>query len=108
MKAEYTSVTFEEAKAVMDKEKEYIIIDVREEEEFITGHANGAELLPVDNINEKTAAELIESKDMPVMLYCRTGSRSDLAARKLCSMGYTRVYNLGSLSGWPYGIVYGW
>lgn len=107
MRAGYTLVTFAEAKEIIDKE-ECVIIDVREEEEYITGHADGAELFPVDDINENSAAEIIPSKDMPVMVYCRTGSRSALAAQKLCALGYKRIYDMGSLVGWPYGIVYGW
>ncbi len=104
----YMTVTFDKAKEIMDNEEQYLIVDVREEEEYITGHADGARLFPVDDINENTAGEIIPSKDMPVLIYCRTGARSALAARKLCALGYTRVYDIGSLVGWPYKIVYGW
>ncbi len=103
----YTDISFEEAKKIIDSE-ECVIIDVREEEEYITGHANNAELLPVDEIDEKRAAGIIAAKDTPVMVYCRSGSRSLLASKRLCRLGYTRVYNLGSLVGWPYGISCGW
>ena len=44
-------------------------------------------------------------KDSPALVYCRSGIRSRQAAEKLVQMGYTRVYNLGSLVGWPYGMV---
>ena len=52
-----------------------------------------------------TAAEIIPGKDSPALVYCRSGIRSRQAAEKLVQMGYTRVYNLGSLVGWPYGMV---
>lgn len=108
METRFTEISFEEAKNILDNEKDCIILDVREESEFIQGHADGAELFPVDSINEESAEEIIGSKDTPVMTYCRTGSRSCLAAQRLCELGYKHVYSIGSLVGWPYGIVGGW
>lgn len=106
MKNNFVAIDFKKAKEIIDNEEKCLILDVREEEEYITGHAVNAELLPVDAIDYKSAEEIIPSKNIPVMVYCRTGSRSRLAAKKLCELGYTRVYDLGSLSGWPYGISY--
>lgn len=99
------NITFEEAKKIMDTEKEYIILDVREDEEYSTGHAKGAVLFPLGTINPKTVGEVIPSKSIPVLVYCRTGRRSRMAAQRLKKLGYTRVYDLGSLVGWPYGIT---
>lgn len=73
--------------------------------EFITGHPIEAELLPLSTLSPATAAELIPSKDSPALVYCRSGVRSRQAAEKLVKMGYTQVYNLGSLVGWPYGMT---
>lgn len=98
-------ITFEEAKEIMDSEPDCLILDVREEEEYITGHADGAILFPVDEINEKTAEELIPLKSTPLLVYCRSGKRSEMAVRHLSQLGYTRIYDIGSLVGWPYGIV---
>lgn len=84
--------------------RDVVLLDVREEPEFITGHAAGAELLPVDEINAVTAAELFPSHDMPVMVYCRTGRRSERAAQILESLGYGEIYDMGGLVGWPYGL----
>jgi rhodanese-related sulfurtransferase len=105
MEQYYQSISFEEAKTIMDKETECMIIDVREEEEFITGHADGAVLFPVDSINEHSAKEMIPTMDTPVLVYCRSGKRSEMASLRLSELGYTRIYNIGSLVGWPYGIV---
>ncbi len=101
----HKKVTFEQAKTLLDTLPGRILIDVREEEEYITGHAVDAVLLPVDEITEKSAAEVIPTKDTDVLLYCRSGYRSNLAAQKLEALGYTRIYDIGSLIGWPYGIV---
>lgn len=107
MKNICANITFKEAKRIMDENKDYVILDVREEEEYTTGHAYDALLFPVDTINSKTAEEIIPAKDTIIMVYCRSGSRSKTAAEKLAELGYTRVYNIGGLVGWPYGLAYG-
>ena len=99
------SISFERAKELIDSEKA-VLTDVREEEEYILGHAAGAVLLPLDTINSESAAAVIPSKATPVILYCKTGSRSSQAALMLEEIGYTRVYDIGGLVGWEYGIEY--
>lgn len=99
-------VSFGEAKALMDRTAHWLLLDVREEEEYITGHADGAVLFPVDSINEQTAAELIPDKATPVFVYCKTGARAELAAETLAALGYTQLYDIGSLSGWPFGLSF--
>ena len=81
-----------------------MLVDVREEVEYIAGHAANAVLLPLDEISETTAAEVIPARDTPLILYCRTGKRSAAAAQKLLRLGYTAVYDVGGLAGWPYGM----
>lgn len=106
MECIYHKVSFETAKKMMDAEPEHLILDVREEEEYITGHADGAILFPLDTINAETAEAAIPSKSTPVFAYCRTGNRSQQAVQKLLELGYTAVYDLGSLVGWPYGMAW--
>lgn len=96
-------LSFAEAHEMMSRPG-VVLLDVREEPEYITGHAVGAELLPVDEINGETAAAVIPSADCPVMVYCRTGRRSRRAARILESLGYREIYDMGGLVGWPYGL----
>ena len=97
-------IDFEKAKSLMDSLPEYILLDVREEEEYITGHAINSLLFPVDEIDEGSAKMLLPNKEVPVLLYCRSGRRSDEAAHKLENMGYKTLYDIGSLIGWPYGL----
>ena len=97
-------ISFAEAKELLDAEPACVMLDVREEEEYITGHAVDAVLLPVDELNDETALDAIPDLDTPVLVYCRSGYRSNVAAHKLDEYGYTRVYDLGSLIGWPYGL----
>ena len=63
-----------------------------------------AVLFTLDTINAETAAQTIPSKDTPVMVYCRSGRRSKEAAHILADLGYTEIYDLGGLIGWPYGL----
>lgn len=97
-------VGFEEAKRLMDTLPSYILLDVREEEEYITGHAIDSLLFPVDDIDEQTASMLLPGKDVPILVYCRTGRRSRDAVDKLKKLGYTKLYDIGGLIGWPYGL----
>ena len=97
-------LTFEEAHRFLQLHPEAVLVDVREEAEYITGHARDAELLPVDELDAESADLVIGPKDTPVLVYCRTGRRSREAVRKLEEMGYTEVYDMGGLVGWPYGL----
>ena len=97
-------ISFTRAKELLDTEPGCVLLDVREEEEYITGHAIDAALLPVDELTDETAMDAIPSLDTPVLVYCRSGYRSNVAAHKLENFGYTRIYDVGSLIGWPYGL----
>ena len=99
-------VSFATAKKMMDTEPGCLILDVRQEEEYITGHADGAILFPLDTIDAESASAVIPSKSTPLLVYCRSGRRSWQAVEALTAMGYTKAYDMGSLVGWPYGIAW--
>ena len=86
-------LTFEEAHQFLQLHPEAVLVDVREEAEYITGHARDAELLPVDELDAESADLVIGPKETPVLVYCRTGRRSREAAQKLEELGYTEVYD---------------
>lgn len=100
----YRKVNFEEAKHLMDTAAELVVLDVREEAEYITGHAPGAVLFTLADINEDTAPSYIPDQSTPVMVYCRSGRRSKMAAEILMELGYKEIYDVGGLIGWPYGM----
>ena len=97
----YHQITQEEAKKMMDTQ-EVIILDVREQDEYDSGHIPGAVLLPVGTIDEDTAAAAIPEKDSMVLVYCRSGNRSKTAAAALASLGYTKIYEFGGINTWRY------
>ena len=98
-------IDFARAKALLDVRPEAVLLDVREEPEYITGHAVDAVLLPVDELTDETAMDAIPSRTTPVLVYCRSGYRSNIAAHRLADFGYETVYDIGGLVGWPYGLV---
>lgn len=70
-----------------------IYIDVREPDEFATGHVQGAINIPPSRLMEG-AGELKDiPKDTPLVLYCRSGSRSNVSINILRSLGYTNMTN---------------
>ena len=97
----YQQITQEEAKEMMDSQ-EVIILDVREQDEYDSGHIPAAVLLPVGTIDETTAAEVIPDKDSTVLVYCRSGNRSKTASSTLAELGYTNIYEFGGINTWPY------
>ena len=100
----YTKVNFEEAKQLLDSTPNHILLDVRDEEEYLGGHAHGAEWFPLDEITEESALEMVPDKTTLVLLYCRSGNRSKQAADLMLAYGYEHIYDMGGLLGWPYGI----
>lgn len=103
-------ISFEEGKHILDTCPGSVLLDVRTEEEYGIEHAAGAILLPqedLETMDEGDILDVLPDLDAPVLLYCRTGRRAALAAVKLEELGYTRLYNLGGLNGWPYGMEYG-
>lgn len=101
------SIDFEQAKQILDSGEPVAFLDVRTEQEYIVEHAAGARLFPLDEISAETAADAIPSKDTRILVYCRTGRRSRMAAEQLVSLGYTNICDIGSLEGWPYDRDYG-
>ncbi len=78
-----------------------VLMDVRTPEEYTEAYIPGAVLLPLDDIAQK-AETVLPDKDAVIILYCRSGRRSAIAAEELMDMGYKTVYDLGGIIDWPY------
>ncbi len=100
----YEQITAEEAKALMDTQTGYVIVDARTEEEFSGGHIEGAMLIPEYEIADH-AADKLPDKDQLILVYCRSGRRSKIASQALVELGYTNVKEFGGIMDWPYGVV---
>ena len=101
--AVYVNITAEEAKQIMDTEEAYIILDVREQDEYDAGHIPEAILIPYTQIEEK-ANEMLPDKDQLILVHCRSGRRSKLAAEALAELGYTNIKEFGGIIDWPYEV----
>ena len=102
--ASYDQISGAEAKALMDSESGYIIIDARTQEEYDEGHIPGAILIPEYEIADRAEAELPD-KDQLILVYCRSGRRSKIAAEELVKLGYTNVKEFGGIIDWQYEIT---
>ena len=100
----YEQITGEQAKALMDTEQDYVIIDARTQFEYDEGHIPGAILIPEYEIAERAEREL-PNKDQLILVYCRSGRRSKIAAQALVDLGYTNVKEFGGIIDWQYDIT---
>lgn len=103
-KGVYTKITAEEAYEMMQS-REVVIVDVRSEAEYQSGFIPKAILLPHDKIGSERPAELPDLS-ATILVYCRSGRRSEIAAKKLIELGYTDVYDFGGINDWQYDLEY--
>ena len=99
------NITAQEAREIMDTESGYIILDVREQDEYDQGHIPGAILIPYTQIEDR-AEEVLTDQDQLILVYCRSGRRSKIAAEALVELGYTNIKEFGGNIDWPYEIEY--
>ena len=99
--AVYRNITAEEAKEIMDSQEGYIILDVRAQAEYDEGHIPGAIVIPHTEIEDR-AEEALPDKDQLILVYCRSGRRSKIAAEALVELGYTNIREFGGILDWPY------
>ena len=96
----YQQISPQEAKEIMDTEENVIILDVRTQEEYDSGHIKNAVCLPNEEISGEP--EILPDKTQKILVYCRSGNRSKQAAGKLADMGYEKVLEFGGILDWPY------
>lgn len=73
-----------------------ILLDVRTPQEYRQGHIPGSKNVPLQYIDKVTLA--VENKDVPLFIYCYSGSRSRQAESSLRRMGYTNIMNIGGIA----------
>ena len=100
----YEQISQAEAKNIIDTKSNFIILDVRTEEEFAEGHIENAILIPDYEITSK-AEEILKDKNQLILVYCRSGNRSKVASQALVELGYTNVKEFGGIIDWEYEIV---
>jgi len=102
IRLEHSVITAADAEEMMTDN--VIILDVRNPDEFAEGHIPNAVLLPSDELWDNATSVLLD-KDQVILVYCRSGVRSSVAAQELVLLGYTNVYDFGGISDWHGEIV---
>ncbi len=100
----YEQIDAHKAKEIMDSNEEYVLVDARTDEEFASGHIEGAILIPEYEIANRAEQE-IPDKEALILVYCRSGRRSKIASEELVNLGYTNVKEFGGIIDWPYEVV---
>ena len=89
---------------IQDPSSDFILVDVRTWDEYVSGHMPGAVHRDYREIGVNPPTD---ARDAFVVLYCRSGSRSNQALRTLERLGYTNVLDWGGILNWPHGVVVG-
>lgn len=97
----YKNISFEQAKQILDNEQ-VLLLDVRTDEEFVTGHITNAINIPVQELEDRL--DELKDKEQKILIYCKSGRRSAIACEILEEYGYTNLYNMGGVVDWPYGL----
>ena len=98
------TMTYEELQNKLNAQENFVLLDVRTQEEFDAGHIASAVLLPYDEINVK-AATVLPDKEKEIVLYCRSGRRSAIAKKALVELGYKDVEDYGGINRWKGELV---
>ncbi len=90
------------SRLLAEPKNDVLLVDVRTAEEFKQGRIGGAVLFPYDEMERRKTefAALAGKKDRPIVVYCRTGRRSSVAADTLVGLGYTNVADFGGIGRW--------
>lgn len=100
--ASISTISVDEVKSLVDSFNEQdnlVIIDVRTNEEYKMGHIKYSINIPVENIDK-----INYRKDTKIILYCRSGNRSNQAAIKLRDLGYQNIFDMGGINYWVYDL----
>lgn len=93
----FKSVPMAEGIKLMEKDSDFILLDVRRPDEFAAGHIPGAVLLVNENMTEENTVEVLPNKSQRIYVYCRSGRRSKLASQKLVDWCYSNVIEIGGI-----------
>jgi len=99
------NVNAEKAYNLVSENKNLLILDVRTQEEYESGHIPGAKLIPVQVLSARIN-ELAEYQTNPILVYCASGGRSPKAVNCLLANSFTEIYHLDrGISCWKYELT---
>jgi len=95
---DYTNVSVQQAKAMIDSNPSLVILDVRNQSEYDSGHIRNAKLIPVWNLTQRL--DELNSSDT-ILVYCKAGVRSTNASETLVNNNFLHIYNMiGGITAW--------
>ena len=100
----YNSISAEETKKLMSEDPEIMLLDVREQDEYSSGHIMNSKNIPLSSLGYMKD-KLPKDKEKPIITYYLSGARAKHACKTLNDLGYGNIYCLGGLFDWPYGFV---
>lgn len=108
----YKNVSMAEGLRIAEENSDAIILDVRRNDEYKSGHIPGARLLTMETITAESAAKVLPNKNQLILIYYRSGRRSKIAAQKLLDLGYTNLIEFGGILDYkgklkPGGVFFG-
>ena len=99
-KAAINEVSIDEVKKMIDNRKEIILLDVRDREEYDTGHIPSAINISRGSLDFKVHL-IVPDKNKKIIVYCGLDLRSPLATKSLNDLGYKKAVNMiGGLKTW--------
>ena len=93
----FKMVSMAEGIEIAKKNPDAIIVDVRRDDEYKDGHIPGAVLLTMETITAETTSKVLPDKNQMILIYCRSGRRSKIAAQSLLDLGYTNLIEFGGI-----------
>ena len=93
----YKNVSMAEGLKIAKQNPDAVIVDVRREDEYKAGHIPGAVLLTMETITADSAAKVLPNKNQQLLVYCRSGRRSKIAAKTLLDLGYSNIIEFGGI-----------
>lgn len=99
--AKATPISAEAVRARLKSGDPVYLLDVRTPEAYAEVHIPGSINLPLAGI-QQSVGSAVPDKGAKIIVYCRSGGRSEMAAAKLLAMGYTNVSDMGGIFGWRY------
>ncbi|BBF45223.1 rhodanese domain protein [Lachnospiraceae bacterium KM106-2] len=97
--ANFKMIDMATAKNMMSRDENFVIVDVRSASEYEAGFIPGAINVALESIGAECPKELPD-RDQEILVYCRSGVRSKMAAEKLANLGYSNVYEFGGIINW--------